>query len=99
MTVIPLYNYDSFTHMLKDYLEQCGVNCMLFRNDKITVSEIEMMTSDAIVISPGPKEPKDAGILMELIAKFYNKLPIFGVCLGHQAIAEFFGASLNKAIL
>ncbi len=99
MKILLLDNYDSFTHMLKDYLEQCGVNCLLFRNDKITVSEITLLDFDAIVISPGPKEPKDAGILMELIAKFYKNKPIFGVCLGHQAIAEFFGGSLNKAIL
>ena len=99
MKILLLDNYDSFTHMLKDYLEQCGANCLLFRNDKITVSEISLLTFDAIVISPGPKEPKDAGIVMELIAAFYKTKPIFGVCLGHQAIAEFFGASLNKAIL
>lgn len=85
--------------MLKDYLEQCGANCMLFRNDKITISEIKTLEFDAIVISPGPKEPKDAGIVMELIATFYKTKPIFGVCLGHQAIAEFFGGHLNKAKL
>jgi anthranilate synthase/aminodeoxychorismate synthase-like glutamine amidotransferase len=85
--------------MLKDYLEQCGANCLLFRNDKITVAEIELLAFDAIVISPGPKEPKDAGIVMELIGTFYKTTPIFGVCLGHQSIAEFFGGSLNKAKL
>jgi anthranilate synthase/aminodeoxychorismate synthase-like glutamine amidotransferase len=85
--------------MLKDYFEQCGAICLLFRNDKITVTEIELLEFDAIVISPGPKEPKDAGILMELIAAFYKTKPILGVCLGHQAIAEFFGGILNKAIL
>lgn len=99
MKILLLDNYDSFTHMLKDYFEQCGANCLLFRNDKITVAEIEKLEFDAIVISPGPKEPKDAGIVMELIANFYNTKPIFGVCLGHQAIAEFFGGSLNKAKL
>jgi anthranilate synthase/aminodeoxychorismate synthase-like glutamine amidotransferase len=85
--------------MLKDYLEQCGANCLLFRNDQITVAEINLLSFDAIVISPGPKEPKDAGILMELIAKFYKSKAIFGVCLGHQAVAEFFGGNLNKALL
>lgn len=99
MKILLLDNYDSFTHMLKDYLEQCGANCMVFRNNKITVAEIELMSFDAIVISPGPKEPKDAGILMELIATFYNSKPILGVCLGHQAIAEFFGGKLTKAQL
>ncbi|MFZ4796450.1 MAG: glutamine amidotransferase-related protein, partial [Bacteroidia bacterium] len=79
MKILLLDNYDSFTHMLKDYLEQCGAICMLFRNDKITVAEIELLAFDAIVISPGPKEPKDAGIVMELIATFYKTKPIFGV--------------------
>jgi anthranilate synthase/aminodeoxychorismate synthase-like glutamine amidotransferase len=85
--------------MLKDYLEQCGANCLLFRNNQITIAEITLLDFDAIVISPGPKEPKDAGIVMDLIATFYKNKPILGVCLGHQAIAEFFGASLNKAKL
>lgn len=99
MKILLLDNYDSFTHMLKDYLEQCGANCLLFRNNQITIAEITLLDFDAIVISPGPKEPKDAGIVMDLIATFYKNKPILGVCLGHQAIAEFFGASLNKAIL
>ncbi len=99
LKILLLDNYDSFTHMLKDYLEQCGAICVVFRNDKITVSEIQEMDFDGIVISPGPKEPKDAGIVLELIATFYKIKPIFGVCLGHQAIAEFFGGELNKAKL
>ena len=99
MKILLLDNYDSFTHMLKDYIEQCGAECMVFRNNEISVAEIELLNFDAIVISPGPKAPKDAGILMELISFFYNKLPILGVCLGHQALAQFFGATLTKAKL
>lgn len=99
MKILLLDNYDSFTHMLKDYLEQCGVNCLLFRNDEISVGEIKLMDFDAMVVSPGPKAPKDAGILMELIAYFNNKIPILGVCLGHQALAQYFGATLTKAQL
>ena len=99
LKILLLDNYDSFTHMLKDYIEQCGAVCMVFRNNEISLAEIELLNFDAIVISPGPKAPKDAGILMELIAFFYNKLPILGVCLGHQALAQFFGATLTKARL
>lgn len=85
--------------MLKDYIEQCGTECLVYRNNEISVAEIANINFDAIVISPGPKAPKDAGVLMDLIANFYNKLPIFGVCLGHQAIAEYFGGQLTKAQL
>jgi len=99
LKILLLDNYDSFTHMLKDYIEQCGAECMVFRNNEISVAEIKSMNFDAIVISPGPKAPKDAGILMELINIFYNKLPILGVCLGHQALAQYFGAVLDKAQL
>jgi anthranilate synthase/aminodeoxychorismate synthase-like glutamine amidotransferase len=99
LKILLLDNYDSFTHTLKDYFEQRGAKCMVFRNDKITVSEIELLAFDAIVISPGPKRPKDAGIVMELIATCYKTKPILGVCLGHQAIAEYFGGILNKATL
>ncbi len=99
MKILLLDNYDSFTHMLKDYIEQCGAACMVFRNNEISLTEIELLNFDAIVISPGPKAPKDAGILMELIACYYNKLSILGVCLGHQAIAEYFGGQLTKAQL
>ncbi len=99
MKILLLDNYDSFTHMLKDYIEQCGAECVVFRNNEISVAEIELLNFDAIVISPGPKAPKDAGILMELISFFNNKLPILGVCLGHQALGQFFGATLTKAKL
>jgi len=85
--------------MLKDYIEQCGANCLVIRNDKISISEIQLLSFHAIVISPGPKAPKDAGILMDLIATFYKTLPILGVCLGHQALAQFFGGNLAKAKL
>lgn len=99
MKILLIDNYDSFTYMLKDYLEQCGAICLVFRNDKITVAEIKKMNFDAIVISPGPKEPNQAGIVIELIATFYKTKPFLGVCLGHQALTQFFGAHLTKAQL
>jgi anthranilate synthase/aminodeoxychorismate synthase-like glutamine amidotransferase len=83
--------------MLKDYFEQLGAECIVYRNNEVTIEFIQNLTFDAIVISPGPKTPNEAGILLELISAYYNKLPILGICLGHQAIAQFFGASLFKA--
>ena len=97
LKILLLDNYDSFTYMLKDYLEQCGANCVVFRNDKVSIQELENASFDAIVISPGPKEPNDAGIVMELIATFYQSIPILGICLGHQALAQFFGAKLIRS--
>lgn len=95
--VLLLDNYDSFTYNLYDYLCQLGVKCIVVRNDKISIAEIKQCHFDAIVLSPGPQRPVNAGILMELIANYYNKLPILGICLGMQAIGEFFGAKLVHA--
>lgn len=92
-----LDNYDSFTYNLYDYLSQLGAVCKVVRNDKISISELEKYHFDGIVLSPGPKRPKDAGILMELIDHFYAKVPILGICLGMQAIGEYFGAKLVHA--
>ncbi len=97
--ILLIDNYDSFTYMLKDYFEQCGAICLLHRNDEISIDEIKKLTFDAIVISPGPKEPANAGIVMNLIASFYETKPFLGVCLGHQALAQFFGGVLKKALL
>lgn len=95
--VLLLDNYDSFTYILRDYILQCGQACTVLRNDEKTIGEIEAKTFSSIVISPGPKTPDEAGITMPLIARFYKEKPILGICLGHQAIGEFFGASLVRA--
>ena len=84
-------NYDSFTYNLVQYLGELGEDVRVFRNDKITVREIETMKPDRIVISPGPCTPKEAGISIETIKYLGGKIPILGVCLGHQAIGAAFG--------
>jgi len=92
-----LDNYDSFTYNLYDYLSQLGAICTVIRNDQISILELEKCHFDGIVLSPGPKRPKDAGLLMELIHHFYTKMPLLGICLGMQAIGEYFGAKLVHA--
>ncbi len=96
--VLLLDNYDSFTYNLYDYIKQLGLECVVIRNDELTLIEIKKIDFDVIVISPGPGIPKNSGICMELIAFYQDKLPILGICLGFQAIGEFFGAKLEKAI-
>lgn len=90
-------NYDSFTYNLVQYLGELGEDVRVFRNDKITVQEIETMKPDRIVISPGPCTPKEAGISIETIKYFGGKIPILGVCLGHQAIGAAFGGDIIRA--
>ncbi len=90
-------NYDSFTYNLVQYLGELGEEVVVFRNDKITVSEIKKMSPDRIVISPGPGEPKNAGISEEVISSFGGFIPVLGVCLGHQSIAEVYGAKIVRA--
>lgn len=92
MKLLVLDNYDSFTHNLVYLIKEAGFVPDIFRNDKITVSEA--LRYDAILISPGPGIPKEAGITKELIASFPLEKPLFGVCLGHQALAEVYGAVL-----
>jgi anthranilate synthase/aminodeoxychorismate synthase-like glutamine amidotransferase len=91
-------NYDSFTYNLVQYLGELGAEMVIRRNDQITVEEIEnRIKPDRIVISPGPGTPENAGITLKVIEKFYNKIPILGVCLGHQAIGQFFGGKVIRA--
>ena len=90
-------NYDSFTYNLVQYLGELGEDLQVFRNDKITIKEIEKLKPNKIVISPGPGTPKDAGISIKVIKQFAGKTPILGVCLGHQAIAEAFGGKVIRA--
>jgi anthranilate synthase/aminodeoxychorismate synthase-like glutamine amidotransferase len=99
MKVLLLDNYDSFTYNLYDYLLQTGVECAVFRNDALSLPEFERLQFDAVVFSPGPKRPADAGLMLPLIERLHRQMPMLGICLGHQAIGEFFGAKLVKAAL
>ncbi len=90
-------NYDSFTYNLVQYLEGLGTPVQVFRNDKITVREIGELKPDGIVISPGPGRPETAGVSLETIQKFSGKIPILGVCLGHQSIAHAMGGKVIHA--
>ena len=92
-----LDNYDSFTYNLAQYLGQMGQTLEVRRNDKITLDEIEMLQPERIVISPGPCTPKEAGISVSLIERFAGRIPILGVCLGHQAIGAAFGGRVIRA--
>jgi len=92
-----LDNYDSFTYNLAQYLGQMGQTLEVRRNDQITLDEIEILQPERIVISPGPCTPKEAGISEPLIERFAGKIPILGVCLGHQAIGEVFGGRVIRA--
>lgn len=95
--ILLIDNYDSFTYNLYQYLTELGASVTVARNDKITADEIRESKPQAIVISPGPKTPGEAGISEEVIRIFYKTLPILGVCLGHQAIGEVFGGTVVKA--
>jgi len=92
-----LDNYDSFTYILHHYLLQTGHECMVLRNDAVTVTELAALAPARIIISPGPGTPADAGIVPEAIRHFHDKIPILGICLGHQALGMFFGAQLSHA--
>ena len=95
--ILIIDNYDSFTYNLYQYIGELNDDINVVRNDKITVDEIERMKPTHIVISPGPGYPKDAGISIEAIQRLYKKIPILGVCLGHQAIGEAFGGRIGLA--
>jgi len=95
--ILVIDNYDSFTYNLVQYLGELGKECAVYRNDKLTIEDAKKLNFDRIVISPGPGVPDEAGISKELIAEFAGKVPILGVCLGHQAIAEVFGAKVVRA--
>jgi anthranilate synthase/aminodeoxychorismate synthase-like glutamine amidotransferase len=94
---ILLDNYDSFTYILHHYLLQTGYECTVLRNDEVSVEQLIKLNPARLIISPGPETPLQAGICMEAIAHFHNRIPILGVCLGHQALGMFFGAQLVHA--
>lgn len=92
-------NYDSFTYNLVQYFEELGITVEVYRNDELTVAEIEAKDPQQMVISPGPGTPDDAGISLETIKHFAGRVPLLGVCLGHQAIAQAFGGVVVRAPL
>src|SRR5450755_3972307 len=90
-------NYDSFTYNLVHYLGELGGRCEVYRNDKISVAEVMKLSPKGIVLSPGPCTPNEAGICLELIEKAGPKIPLLGVCLGHQAIGQVYGGKVIRA--
>jgi anthranilate synthase/aminodeoxychorismate synthase-like glutamine amidotransferase len=95
--LLMLDNYDSFTYNLVQYLGELGQDLKVYRNDKITIAEIEALKPERIVISPGPCTPKEAGISIDVIKHFAGKIPLLGVCLGHQSMGEAFGGDVIRA--
>ena len=95
--VLVIDNYDSFTYNLVQYLGELGSNPIVFRNDSITLKKIKSLRPSHIIISPGPGMPKDAGISKAVVKEFSGKVPILGVCLGHQCIGEVFGGAIIGA--
>src|SRR5437868_11377044 len=92
-----LDNYDSFTYNLVQYLGELGVEAVVRRNDEVTVTDVEALRPERIMLSPGPCTPQEAGISIPLIRRFAGKVPILGVCLGHQAIGAAFGGTVQRA--
>ena len=95
--ILMIDNYDSFTYNLVQYLGELGANLVVHRNDKITLDQIEDLAPEKIVISPGPCTPKEAGISCDLIRQFAGRVPLLGVCLGHQCIGDVFGGDVVRA--
>lgn len=103
MMILVIDNYDSFTYNLVQYLGELGAELpiaaevQVYRNDKISLAEIQQLRPDAIVISPGPGRPEDSGVSLEIIQELGPTLPVLGVCLGHQAIGQVFGGQITSA--
>ena len=97
LMILMIDNYDSFTYNIVQYLGELGSEISIYRNDKITISEIEKINPEKIIISPGPCTPNEAGISVDVIKQFYKSIPILGVCLGHQSIGQAFGGEVVKA--
>ena len=94
--ILLIDNYDSFTFNLYQYIGELGEEILVSRNDQLSIEKIKQLNPMAIILSPGPGRPEDAGICIEVIQNFYDKIPILGICLGHQAIGVAFGATVNK---
>ena len=97
--IVLIDNYDSFTFNLFHYLGGLGADVVVHRNDKVAADRVMAMEPEAIVLSPGPRTPRDAGICLELIGKAASSIPVLGVCLGHQAIGEAFGGRDHGTVL
>lgn len=95
--ILIIDNYDSFTYNLVQYIKQLGEEVRIVRNDQLTLQDIEQLNPDYILISPGPGNPSQAGICLDVVHHFYKTIPILGVCLGHQIIAQAFGGNVIKA--
>ncbi|MAW27959.1 MAG: anthranilate/aminodeoxychorismate synthase component II [Gammaproteobacteria bacterium] len=95
--ILMIDNYDSFTYNLVQYLRELGQEILVHRNDQITVSEIRQLSPEAIVVSPGPCTPNEAGVSLETVATLQGQIPILGVCLGHQSIGQSFGGEIIRA--
>ncbi len=95
--ILMIDNYDSFTYNIVQYCLELGADLKVIRNDEMTIEEIEALNPEKIILSPGPATPDDAGITLDVIKHFQDKLPLFGICLGHQSIAQTFGADVIKA--
>ncbi|MFT5662241.1 MAG: anthranilate synthase component 2 [Sulfurimonas sp.] len=90
-------NYDSFTYNIVQYCRELGADLKIIRNDEMSVAEIEKLSPEKIIISPGPASPDEAGVTLDVIEYFADKLPILGICLGHQSIAQVFGGDVVRA--
>ena len=95
--ILVLDNYDSFTYNLVQYLGELGAEVKVIRNDKLTIKDIEQLAPDQLLISPGPCTPNEAGISVDAVKYYAGKLPLFGVCLGHQSLAYAFGGQIVRA--
>lgn len=95
--ILIIDNYDSFTYNLYQQVESLGEKTRVFKHDEIKISEIEKLKPKKIIISPGPKRPEDSGISTKVVQKFYTRIPILGVCLGHQCIGQLFGSKIVHA--
>jgi anthranilate synthase component 2 len=95
--ILMIDNYDSFTFNIVQYLGELGAEVLVKRNNRITLDEIDKLNPEKIVISPGPCTPNEAGISIEVVKKYYKKIPILGVCLGHQTIGQAFGGNIVSA--
>jgi anthranilate synthase/indole-3-glycerol phosphate synthase/phosphoribosylanthranilate isomerase len=95
--ILMIDNYDSFTYNLYQYLSELGANVVVARNDQITLKQCQDLKPDRVVISPGPGNPDESGVSLEVIKHFQGKVPILGVCLGHQALYQVYGGTVDVA--